>query len=88
MNIFQTELVYANGVSVSAKLSKQLEMISKDPEFDRIYVNTHFFIVFPEKFILEQIEKGLSRESVLLEFRESDRHQIMKGIFIVELKIH
>lgn len=88
MNIFQTELVYANEISVSAKLTKQLELISSDPEFDRTYINAHFFIVFPEQFILERMEKGLSRENVLSEFRESDRYQLMKGIFIVVSKNH
>lgn len=81
MNLFQTELVYTNGVSVSAKLMKQVETISSDPVMDRTYINAQFFIFFPEKIILERIEMGLSREDVLLEFRESDRYAIMKGMF-------
>lgn len=86
-NIFQTELVYTNGVSVSAKLTKRLEKISNDPENDRAYVNEHFFIIFPKKFILERFEKGSNREDVLSEFRDSDRYQIMEGIFVIVSKI-
>lgn len=88
LNVFQTELVYANGISISAKLTKQLEMISSDPESDRTYINAHFVIVFPEHFILERMEKGLSRENVLSEFRESDRYQLLKGTFIIVSKNH
>lgn len=80
MNLFQ-KLVYANGLSVSAKLTKQLETITTDPESDRAFINAHFFVVFPEEFILERMESGLSREKVLSEFRESDRYDIMKGNF-------
>lgn len=81
MNLLQTELVYTNGVRVSAKLMEQSGTISSDPDSDRTYINTHFFIVFPESFLLERIKMGISREAILLELRDTDRYGIMKGIF-------
>lgn len=83
MNPFQSKLVYANGVSVSVKLTKQFETISSDPGSDRSYVNAQFFVFFSEKKIFRRIKKGLSREQVLDEFRQSDRYEIMKGIKII-----
>lgn len=74
-------MIYANGVCVPAKLIQQLEAISSDPESDRAYVNNIFHIIFPETFIMERMEKGLSRENVLSEFRDSDRYEILKSIF-------
>lgn len=35
---------------------------------------------FPEKYKRKQVKRGLSRGEVLAKFRESDRHEIMKGI--------
>lgn len=83
MNLFQTELVYSNGVRVSSKLIKQLELerISSEPESDRSFINAQFFIFFPEKLIMERTQKGLDRETILSEFRESDQYNIMKGIW-------
>lgn len=85
MNLLQTELVYTNGVAVSTKLMKKLETISNDPDSDRTYINAHFFIVFPEIFLLERIKMGSNREEVLLEIRDSDQYGIMKGIFFILL---
>lgn len=76
-------MIYANGVSVPTKLTKQLKTISSDLESDRTYVNAYFHIVFLEDLLLERIEKGLSRENVLAEFRESERYKIMKGFTLV-----
>lgn len=58
---------------------KLLEVISDHPDFDRPFINNHFTIVFPEKYLKKQIKKRLTREEVLKKFRESDRHKIMKG---------
>ena len=79
-------MVYANGVSVSARLTRQLESISSNPDSDRSYVNAHFFIMFPEQMLLERAKIGLNREQVLLELRESDRYEVMKGILFFFFK--
>lgn len=74
----QTDFIYPNGTKVSVKLTKQLETMSKDPSCDRPYINAHFFMVFPEKYIRKQVKRGLSREDILAKFRDSGRYETMK----------
>lgn len=78
---FQTKLVYPNGVKVHAKLLKQIETTSSAASFDRFFINTQFMIFFTDKYILKQAKKGLSREVVLLKFRESKRYETMQSIY-------
>lgn len=81
-------MIYPNGVTVSAKSMKKLEKISDDPDSDRAFINTHFFVIFPEKYLEKQLEKGCSREKVLSKFRDSKRYDILKGkILQLRLKI-
>lgn len=72
-------MIYANGVSVSTQLTKQLQTISSSPESDRKYINAQFLVVSPEKS-MTLIAEGLSREDILDKFRKSDRYEIIKGI--------
>lgn len=66
---------------MSSKLSKELDTISSDPNYDRTYINTQFFLLFPQKYIKKQAKKGLTREQVLTKFRDSNRYETMKGSF-------
>lgn len=75
----QSKLMYPNGAKISASASKKLETISGDPNCDRTYVNTQFFVVFSEKYLKKQVKKGLSRKEMLSKFRDSNRYEVMKG---------
>ena len=75
----QVDLIYESGVKVSAKVMEILDTITSDPSGDRLYINTFFFAMFPEKYIKKQMKKGMNRSSVLKKFRDSKRHQVMKG---------
>lgn len=78
----QANLIYDNGVKVSAKKMEFLDTISSEPTADRLFINTFFFIVFSEKYLRKQIKKGLNRTEVLNKMRDSNRHKVMKGEFI------
>lgn len=58
---------------------KQLETVPRGATFDRTYINTAFFIMFPEKRLRRQVKKGISRKDILAKFREADQYQTMKG---------
>lgn len=75
----QADLIYENGVKVDVKKMKILDTIPSSPAGDRLFINSLFFIIFSEKYILKQMKKGMDREKVLAKFRGSNRHQVMKG---------
>lgn len=68
-------------MKVSAYMARHIETVSGDEASDREYINQHFFIVFPEKYIRKQVKKGLRREEILSKFRDSNRYETMKGEF-------
>lgn len=69
-------------MKASAKLMRQIETISGEASSDRRYVNEIFFIIFSEKYITKQVKKGLSWDELLSKFRDSNRHELMKGQFL------
>lgn len=77
--LLQADLIYENGVKVSAKVIEILDTITSDSSGDRLFINTFFFAMFPEKYIKKQMKRGMNRSSVLKKFRDSKRHQVMKG---------
>lgn len=62
-------------------LIKQLDTISGNASFDRLFVNTHFSIMFPEKSLRKQLKKGLGRKDILERFRNSNRGEIMEQMY-------
>lgn len=79
--LFQTKFIYQNGAKVDVNLVKQLDSISGDAPFDRLFINTHFTIMFSEKYIRKQMKKGLDRKNILVKFRDSNRYEIMKFLY-------
>lgn len=75
----QNNLVFPNGVTICSKLAKQLEVVNSESSSDRLYINTAFFVLFPEKYIKRQVKKGFSREETLKNFRDSARYDTMKS---------
>lgn len=67
-------------MKICSKLARQLEVVNAEPSSDRLYINTAFFVLFPEKYIKKQVKKGLSREEALKIFRDSARYDTMKGM--------
>lgn len=64
------------------KLAKQLDLISGDPSYDRLFINTHFMLVFSRKYILKQFSKrNLDRKSTLNKFRNSNRYELMQNMY-------
>lgn len=62
-------------------LIKRLDSISGDASFDRLYVNSHYAIMFPEKYIKKQVKKGSGRKEILTKFRDSNRYEIMELLY-------
>lgn len=85
---FQSQIIYTNGVTIPADLAKQLETISGEPGSDRVFINSHFPLFFPAKYVRKQVKKGLSREEILNKFRSSDRYATMKGRITTRQVIH
>lgn len=77
--LLQADLIYENGVMLSAKVIEILDTLTSDPSGDRLYINNFFFAMFPEKYIKKQMKRGMNRSSVLKKFRDSKRHRVMKG---------
>lgn len=79
--LFQVKLIYPNGAKVDVNLVGQLDSISGDAGFDRLFINTHFAIMFSEKYIRKQVKKGLDRKNILDKFRSSNRYEIMQFLY-------
>lgn len=77
----QEDLIFPNGVKISAKKFKLLEAIPVDPPNDRLFVNSAFFVFFNEQKIKKKIKKGFTRDEVLKDFRESNKFEIMRSIY-------
>lgn len=73
--------MYPNGAKADVNAIKQLDSISDDAAFDRPFINTHYAIMFPEKYIRKQVKKGLNRKDILNKFRSSDRYEIMEHLY-------
>lgn len=73
--------MYPNGVKVDQKLAKQMDTISSEPSCDRMFINTHFMVVFSNKYIFKQFKKGLDRKATLNKFRDSNRYELMKNMY-------
>lgn len=83
---FQEKWIYPNGAKVAVNAAKHLDSISGDTSFDRLFINTHFAIMFPEKYIRKQMKKGIERKKILENFRNSNRYEIMK--FVYDFRVH
>lgn len=79
--LFQGDLIFPNGVQISAKKYQLLEAISTSPSNDRLFVNSAFFIFFAEKRIHKKIKKGLDRDAILKYLRDSDKFEILRSIY-------
>lgn len=56
-----------------------LDDIPDSPNYDREYINKLFAVVFTDKYLRKQIEKGLSREQILTNLRGTKRHTTIQG---------
>lgn len=63
------------------KLANQLDKIPGDPSHDRMFINTHFMMVFSRKYILKQAKRGMDREATLKKLRDSDRYELMRNMY-------
>lgn len=79
--LLQTELIYPNGFKILAKKMDMLNSISSQPDCDKLFINSGFFIFFPEGRIRKQIKNGLNRKEVLKKFRDSSKYTLMSSIY-------
>lgn len=56
-----------------------LDDIPDSPSYDREYINKLFAVVVADKYLIKQIGKGLGREQVLANLRETKRYTTMTG---------
>lgn len=75
------DLVYPNGLKITAKKMDLLDTIPSDPGNDRLFINTAFFIFFSEKRLRRQVKNGLDRNAVLEKFRDSSKYELMRAIY-------
>lgn len=57
-----------------------LNAISGNISNDRDFINKAFAIVFSDAYIRKLIKKGLNRQDVLKEMRETKRYATIKGM--------
>lgn len=75
------DLIFPNGVKVSARKFKLLSAIPTDPANDKQFINSAFFVFITEKKIKKQIKKGLERNAILEYFRDSSKCEMMRSIY-------
>lgn len=75
------DLIFPNGVKISAKMYHLLNAIPTDPSNDRNFINSAFFVFFKEKKVHKQIKNGCDRKEILEYLRDSSKFEIMRFVY-------
>lgn len=73
--------MFLNGAKMDKKHYEQLYTFPGDSSHDRLFINTHFMMIFSRKYILKQSKRGLNRKTTLDKFRDSNRYELMHKMY-------